>query len=253
MSNALLTRAWNVRGLVPAEKLVLARLADFADSNGIAFPSHKRLAEDCALSERHLQRVIDALTKKRHVSIKATGKRAAKGRSRFDYSIHPTPDTVSTVTPDMVSNDTGHGVARHRTFETRPNKGNRNEPSRGEKAPSEMQDWQLEKDEERLRRQIERLTNASKQDPQLLAVKRARLLALKEEAKRRGIKLNGESGRNEGTANEGGDNEYANAALRGDRPQAQAASYNGGNNDPEHLKQQAEAFRRETVAAIEQR
>lgn len=64
MSNEALTWAWSRRGLKATEKLVLIRLADYADEQGSCFPSQKRVAEDCGMDRmtvnRALQRLADA-------------------------------------------------------------------------------------------------------------------------------------------------------------------------------------------------
>lgn len=104
------------------------------------------------------------------------------------------------------------------------NREHKNKEKGDNEPPSEMADWKLEKDEERIRLQIDRLTNASKPDPELLEAKRARLSALKAEAKSRGLKLKGQSNRNEWTANEGKASEYANYQPRNGSPSAPDAS-----------------------------
>lgn len=45
----------------PARKLVLATLAEFANRDGIAWPSRATVAECCSLDARHVQRHLNAL------------------------------------------------------------------------------------------------------------------------------------------------------------------------------------------------
>lgn len=62
MSVAISAMVWKVRGLGSTEKLVLARLADFADDDGArVYPSVPRVAEDCGLSDRGVQLAIKKL------------------------------------------------------------------------------------------------------------------------------------------------------------------------------------------------
>ncbi len=116
MSNKLLTAAWKVTGLTCAEKCVLARLADFANANGEAFPGYELLADQCSISERHILTVISSLVAKGHLSQRLKSRRAASGKSRFLYTVHPlTPELASGVTPELASRDTG--TPRHPTPE----------------------------------------------------------------------------------------------------------------------------------------
>jgi enamine deaminase RidA (YjgF/YER057c/UK114 family) len=102
VANAILNLAWQARGVSPAEKLVLARLADFAGSDGErCFPSHERVAADCGLTARSLGKVLKSLAAKKHLTIKERCAHSAKVSSRFGYVIHPAiPERRSCVTPD---------------------------------------------------------------------------------------------------------------------------------------------------------
>lgn len=123
MSNRLLNDAWKTRGLSKAEKLVLLRLADRADNNGICFPGHKSIAADCGLSERIIQDIIPALQAKGHLTVQQESHRATKDDSKFTYVVHPltpeaasaaTPERASGVTPEVGAADTGSSGVRHR-------------------------------------------------------------------------------------------------------------------------------------------
>jgi len=115
MSNRILTAAWNVRGLLPTEKIILVRLADRADNDGNCFPGHKSIADDCGLSERTVRDTLPVIESKGHLTIKEESQRAHKGTSRFTYTVHPvTPETASAVTRETGATDTGKEALRQR-------------------------------------------------------------------------------------------------------------------------------------------
>jgi hypothetical protein len=70
--------AWSTR-LPPMPKLVLMALADEADDNGFCFPSHRRLAWKCTISERTVRRMISLLASQSFLSVES---RFAKDRAR---------------------------------------------------------------------------------------------------------------------------------------------------------------------------
>ena len=70
--------AWSTR-LPPMPKLVLMALADEADDSGFCFPSQRRLAWKCTISERTARRMVSLLAAKRYITIEP---RYAKNRSR---------------------------------------------------------------------------------------------------------------------------------------------------------------------------
>jgi len=69
---------WQTR-LPPMPKLVLMALADEANDNCFCFPSHRRLAWKCTISERTVRRMVGLLASQRYLSIEP---RFAKDRSR---------------------------------------------------------------------------------------------------------------------------------------------------------------------------
>lgn len=118
MSNQLLNSAWKITGLTVAQKIVLIRLADRADKVGKCFPGHASLALDCGLTERSVRAALPALQSKGHLTIKREARKAFKGDSVFTYTVHPTPEIASAVTPENSAADTGNRPSRHRKFTT---------------------------------------------------------------------------------------------------------------------------------------
>jgi hypothetical protein len=57
MSLRVMTWAWSVH-LSPTPKLVLMVLADEADDDGYCFPSQRRLAAKCSITDRTVRRVL---------------------------------------------------------------------------------------------------------------------------------------------------------------------------------------------------
>ena len=66
MSIKVATKIWTLRGFNPAQRLVLVKLADIADDDGVCWPSVPRLAADCELSERTVQAAL-TWAEKRHL------------------------------------------------------------------------------------------------------------------------------------------------------------------------------------------
>lgn len=62
MSHEATNWAAALRGIPPMSKLVLFRLADRADESGICYPSQRRLADECGISERTVRNAINNLT-----------------------------------------------------------------------------------------------------------------------------------------------------------------------------------------------
>src|SRR5690625_3579463 len=61
MSNFHVTAALKAKAGGPSEKLILFALANWADTNGFAYPGQESLAEIAELSERSVRRCIDRL------------------------------------------------------------------------------------------------------------------------------------------------------------------------------------------------
>lgn len=115
MSNRILTAAWKVRGLKCNEKCVLTNLADRADNEGNCFPSHKLICGDCGVKDRTLRKILPALEKWGHITIKREVRRSIKGFSVFSYNVHPlTLAADAGVTPAIGACDSGGAVRPHR-------------------------------------------------------------------------------------------------------------------------------------------
>ena len=61
MSHQATNWAAELRGIPPMAKLVLLRLADRADESGICYPSQRRLAAECGITERTVRNAITDL------------------------------------------------------------------------------------------------------------------------------------------------------------------------------------------------
>lgn len=61
MSHQATNWAAELRGIPPMAKLVLLRLADRADESGICYPSQRRLAAECCITERTVRNAITDL------------------------------------------------------------------------------------------------------------------------------------------------------------------------------------------------
>lgn len=124
MSFQLINRAWKVRGLNHVAKLVLLRLADAANSEGICWPKRETLAADCCASQRAVNEAISGLQTLGHITEREISKRGFKEAPRFEYHVHPlstpevgspvTQEAASSVTPATSVSDTGNQRHRHR-------------------------------------------------------------------------------------------------------------------------------------------
>jgi hypothetical protein len=63
MSIAMMSLAWKVEGLSPTQKLVLLKLTDNANDEGVSWPSIPNMCKQCCLSDRSIQRAIQDLEK----------------------------------------------------------------------------------------------------------------------------------------------------------------------------------------------
>lgn len=61
MSFRIVSAAWAVKGLSPAAKLVLVRLADMANDEGVCWPSYASIARDCEIDRRSVRRIVASL------------------------------------------------------------------------------------------------------------------------------------------------------------------------------------------------
>ena len=61
MSVHISSRAWLVQGISFAEKLVLLKLADMANDEGVCWPSNATIAAQCGLDARSVRRIVARL------------------------------------------------------------------------------------------------------------------------------------------------------------------------------------------------
>jgi hypothetical protein len=95
VSLKVMTWAWSVH-LSPTPKLVLMALADEADDDGYCFPSQRRLAAKCSITDRTVRRVLLELTTKGYVRLemrrRADGSRTSNG---YQLACGDPPDKMS--------------------------------------------------------------------------------------------------------------------------------------------------------------
>lgn len=95
MSLRVMSWAWSVQ-LAPTPKLVLMALADEADDTGFCFPSQRRLAAKCSITDRTVRRMLVELETKGYVTLERRH-RADGSRTSNGYRLkctHP-PDKLS--------------------------------------------------------------------------------------------------------------------------------------------------------------
>ena len=61
MSIRIMTNVWEHQGITPTQKLVLLALADWANDEGLCWPSIRRLADKSSLTSRCVQKTIRSL------------------------------------------------------------------------------------------------------------------------------------------------------------------------------------------------
>ena len=88
MSMRLMVQAMNCEVGNPARKLVLLKLADNANDDGVCFPSYQYIADQCEMSKRSAISHIDDLIKMGFVSKKA--RKNKDGSSTNLYLLHLT-------------------------------------------------------------------------------------------------------------------------------------------------------------------
>ena len=81
--------AWTI-ALAPTPKLVLMALADEADDRGFCFPSQRRIAEKCNITERSVRRMIGVLVSKHYLSVVQRFYKRARTSNGYQLAIdHP--------------------------------------------------------------------------------------------------------------------------------------------------------------------
>ena len=88
MSFQAMAEAVSIRRENPLHKFVFLMLANYCDENNQCYPSNKRLAADCCITERSVQRTISALEQDGLVSV--SERKTGSGRTTSNlYTIHP--------------------------------------------------------------------------------------------------------------------------------------------------------------------
>jgi len=92
MSHQATNWAAELRGIPPMAKLVLLRLADRADEFGICYPSQRRLAAECGITERTFRNAITDLICRGLVIIhRPSTPRGDTSRYRLTFANTPEP------------------------------------------------------------------------------------------------------------------------------------------------------------------
>ena len=87
MSVQAITCALALRGVSTSEKLVLLALSNYADEHMQCWPSQKRLADDCAMTDRGVRKVLKAL-EDRHMLSRENRRRADGSRHSDMITLH---------------------------------------------------------------------------------------------------------------------------------------------------------------------
>jgi hypothetical protein len=113
MSLKVMTWAWTVP-LPPSPKFVLMALADEADDSGFCFPSHRRIAQKCSITERSVRRLIRLLATDRYLVVQQRFNNRARTSNGYQLAVdHPrtncpgVPDI--TVRGDRTASSAGSG------------------------------------------------------------------------------------------------------------------------------------------------
>ena len=105
MSMRLMAQAMSIKVGNPLRKLVLIKLADNANDDGICFPSYQYLADVCEISKASARTHIDALIKMGFVSKKA--RKNKDGSSSNLYLLHLEKGMPADSTGGMPADSTG--------------------------------------------------------------------------------------------------------------------------------------------------
>lgn len=81
MSNILLKQVWQIQGIEPSSKLILARLADMANDYNLCWPSLNRLKADTGLARSSVCRILATLEAQGFIT-------KEKGQCTNTYALH---------------------------------------------------------------------------------------------------------------------------------------------------------------------
>lgn len=111
-----MTWAWTVP-LPPSPKFVLMALADEADDSGFCFPSHRRIAQKCSITERSVRRMIRILAIDRYLVVQQRFNNRARTSNGYQLAVdHPRTNCPgvqdTTVRGDRTALSGGRGRGR---------------------------------------------------------------------------------------------------------------------------------------------
>lgn len=107
MSIKIMTEVWEIK-LPDSEKIALLALADCANDEGLCWPSMATLARKCSKSDRTVQKAIQSLCDKGHLS-----REERPGKGVF-YYVHPrSDDTPESVSPPKATTETPEVFSAH--------------------------------------------------------------------------------------------------------------------------------------------
>ena len=108
-----MTWAWTLQ-LSPSPKFVLMALADEADDTGFCFPSHRRIAQKCSITERSVRRMIRLLADGHYLVVQQRFNNRARTSNGYQLVVdHPRTncpggqDTVSRGDRTVLSGGSG--------------------------------------------------------------------------------------------------------------------------------------------------
>ena len=120
MSLRVMTWAWSVQ-LPPTAKFVLMALADEANDEGLCFPSQRRLASKCSITDRTVRRMLVELEAKGYVRLeprqRADGSQTSNG---YRLSCGDPPDKLSAGVDTDVGGPRTHMPRGPDTYVRRP-------------------------------------------------------------------------------------------------------------------------------------
>ena len=83
MSIKVMSQVWAEGPNSASERLLLLALADFADDNGVCWPSMETIAEKACMSERNARRVVRKLESEGYLETMPSSGRASNRRVAF--------------------------------------------------------------------------------------------------------------------------------------------------------------------------
>lgn len=138
MSVQAISWALSIKGITPPEKLILLAVANYADADGLCWPSQATLARDTCLSTRTIVRLFSALEKRGFMSRERRPRRLDGTRTSAFIRLNLHSDRVSLgrVQPsDTVSSDIVTACHLHSdTVSPKPSLNHQEEPSARERA-----------------------------------------------------------------------------------------------------------------------